>query len=234
MTRPTSEGPRPPARTAAKLVVFDFDGTLADTWRDLADALNRTLAEDGLETVDGPQVKFWVGHGVLPLLARAVPAAEPARLERLRARFFEHYARGCLDTTRLYAGVDACLAACRGADLAVASNKPAAFLAPMLERLGIAPHFAAVLGGDSLPVRKPDPKVLDEVAARVAARSGARHAEVWMVGDSAVDIETGRAAGARTIGCAWGLRGRDELVAAGCEFLVEHPGEIPPLVWGAR
>lgn len=224
MTRPTSE-PRP-------LVVFDFDGTLADTWRDLAAALNRTLAEDGLDTVDGPQVKFWIGHGVLPLIARAVPEADPARLERLRVRFFEHYARGCLDTTRLYAGIDACLAACAGADLAVASNKPETFLVPMVDGLGIASHFAAVLGGDSLSVRKPDPKVLDEVAGRVAATTGARHTEVWMVGDSAVDIETGRAAGARTIGCAWGLRGREELVAARCEFLVEHPSEIPPLVRG--
>lgn len=226
MTRPTSDS-RP-------LVVFDFDGTLADTWRDLAAALNRTLTEDGLEPVDGPQVKFWIGHGVLPLIARAVPGADPARLERLRLRFFEHYERGCLDTTELYAGIGACLDACRGADLAVASNKPAAFLLPMVEGLGIAAHFAAVLGGDSLGVRKPDPKVLAEVSARVMESSGARHGEIWMVGDSAVDVETGRAAGARTIGCAWGLRGRDELVEAGCEFLIEHPSEIPALVWGAR
>jgi phosphoglycolate phosphatase len=100
----------------------------------------------------------------------------------------------------------------------------------MVEGLGIAAHFAAVVGGDSLAARKPDPAVLVEVAARV----GADGAGVVMIGDSAVDVETGRAAGATTIGCAWGLRGREELAAAGCDHLIEHPREIAALVWAAR
>ncbi len=212
-------------------MVFDFDGTLADTWRDLAAALNRTLAGEGLPEVTGPEVRFWVGHGVMPLLARAVPGADAAHLERLRARFFAHYERGCLDTTRLYDGVLDCLDACRGADLAIASNKPAVFLVPMVERLGIAAHFAAVLGGDSLAVRKPDGAVLAAVAERVRARTGGEHDGIFMVGDSAVDVETGRNAGATTIGCAWGLRGRDELAAAQADHLIEHPDEIARLVW---
>jgi phosphoglycolate phosphatase len=213
------------------LLVFDFDGTLADTWRDLATALNRTLADEGLPTVDGPEVKFWVGNGVRPLLARAVPGAESARLEQLYARFAAHYERGCLDTTRLYDGIEACLAACGGADLAVASNKPATFLVPMVERLGLSSHFRVVLGGDSLVVRKPDPAVLREVAARIA---GEDPRDLWMIGDSGVDVATGRAAGARTIGCAWGLRGREELADAGCDHLIEHPSEIASLVWDGK
>lgn len=210
------------------LLVFDFDGTLADTWRDLAAALNRTLRDEGLETVDGPQVKFWVGHGVRPLLARAVPDANAARIEQLFARFSAHYERGCLDTTRLYDGIPECLAACAGAVLAVASNKPVQFLLPMVERLGIAGHFRTVLGGDSLAARKPDPAVLREVAIRAGATAEPR--EIWMIGDSAVDVATGRAAGARTVGCAWGLRGREELLEAGCEHLIDDPREIPGLI----
>jgi phosphoglycolate phosphatase len=171
-----------------------------------------------------------------------VPGAEAARLEQLYARFAAHYERGCLDTTRLYEGIEACLAACGGADLAIASNKPSAFLLPMVERLGIASHFRVVFGGDSLVARKPDPAVLHEVAARVA-HDGFRRSErserageapkassVWMIGDSGVDVATGRAAGAHTIGCAWGLRGREELTDAGCDHLIEHPSEIPKLV----
>jgi phosphoglycolate phosphatase len=214
------------------LLVFDFDGTLADTWRDLATALNRALADAGLPTVHGPDVKFWVGHGVRPLLARAVPSADAEHLDALFERFAAHYARGCLETTRLYDGVAECLAACADATLAVASNKPAEFLLPMVEGLGIAAHFAAVLGGDSLAARKPDPAVLREVATRTGA--GAAPDAIWMIGDSAVDVATGRAAGARTIGCAWGLRGRDELAEAGCEFLIEHPREIAEIVWSRR
>jgi phosphoglycolate phosphatase len=230
----------------APLLVFDFDGTLADTWRDLAAAVNRALADAGLPAVHGPDVKFWIGHGVRPLLARAVPDADDARLEALFARFSEDYARSSLDTTRLYDGIEACLAACAGATLAIASNKPEQFLLPMVEGLGIARHFDAVLGGDSLAARKPDPAVLYEVATRVGHDAFRRSEQSeraewrrqaptsWMIGDSAVDVATGRAAGARTIGCAWGLRGREELARAGCEFLIEHPREIAEIVWGKR
>ncbi len=77
------------AATPPRLVVFDFDGTIADTWRDIASALNGTLAEAGLPRVEGPEVRFWIGDGVRPLLARAVPkiASDPTRLEELYARF---------------------------------------------------------------------------------------------------------------------------------------------------
>ncbi|HTO68256.1 MAG TPA: HAD hydrolase-like protein, partial [Myxococcota bacterium] len=76
------------------------------------------------------------------------------------------------------------------------------------------------------PVRKPDPAVLEGVIERL----GARPREIWMIGDSAVDVHTGRNAGARTIGCGWGLRGREELRAAGVEFLLESPREIPATI----
>jgi phosphoglycolate phosphatase len=217
---------------APALVVFDFDGTLADTWRDIATALNRTLEESGLERVEGPEVRRWIGEGVVPLLRRAVPGLEsdPAGLERIYARFSEHYERGCLDTTAPYPEMPACLEALDGSLLVVASNKPTRFLSRVIEGLGLARHFALVLGGDSLDVRKPDPAVFEHVRARLGRGAG----EAWMVGDSAIDVETGRAAGARTIGCAWGLRGRDELDAAGVDFLVERPGEIPPVILGDR
>jgi phosphoglycolate phosphatase len=208
--------------------VFDFDGTLADTWRDLASALNRTLADAGLPPVEGPQVQAWIGDGALKLLANALPEREraPERLEPHYERFRAHYDRCCLDTTDLYPGIADCLAALADEQLAVLSNKPARFLERIIDGLGLKGAFRAVLGGDTLAVRKPDPAVLREAIARL----GAPPSEIWMIGDSAIDVATGRAAGARTIGCAWGLRGREELRAAGVEFLLEHPREIAPLV----
>ncbi len=218
------------SRSARRLVIFDFDGTLADTWRDIASALNRTLEEAGLARVDGPEVRFWIGDGVLPLLRRAVPQADDARLGALYERFSEHYMRGCLDTTEAYPGIPECLHALGDAALVVASNKPARFLDRVIDGLGLKAHFQIVLGGDSLRVRKPDPAVVAHVIERLAEPV----AQVWMVGDGAVDVATGRAAGARTVGCAWGLRGKGELRAAQAEFVVEHPREIPPLVTGSR
>jgi phosphoglycolate phosphatase len=208
--------------------VFDFDGTLADTWRDIAAALDRTLAEAGLPRALGADVRFWIGEGVLPLLRRAVPELERdgERLARLFERFGEHYLRGCLDTTEPYPGIPECLDALREHTLVVVSNKPARFLERLVEGLGWKRHFRSVVGGDSLAVRKPDRAVIEHVVRGLADPPH----EVWVVGDSAIDVATGRAAGARTIGCAWGLRGRSELRDAGVEFLVEHPREIPPLV----
>lgn len=215
-----------------RLVVFDFDGTLADTWRDIATALNRTLADAGLPAVEGPDVRFWIGEGAMRLLERAVPEPdrEPARLAALFETFRDHYDQCLLDTTEPYRGIVECLDALAGGTLAVASNKPTRFLARAIDGLGLKDYFRVILGGDTLDVNKPDAKVL----AHVIGRLDAPPEQVWMVGDSAIDIETGRNGGARTIGCAWGLRGREELRRARPDHLVESPAEIPRLVLGAR
>jgi phosphoglycolate phosphatase len=217
-------------RTAADLVIFDFDGTLADTWRDLGTALNRTLREAGFAEVSAPQVREWIGAGLARLLERALPADARAaeHFEPMCASLYRHYEHCCLDTTMLYPGVGECLMELQQYPLAVLSNKPEGMLQRMLERLGIAGCFRAVVGGDSLPVRKPDPAVVRHVVSVV----GVQARQVWMVGDSALDVATGHAAGARTIGCTWGLRGRGELRAAEAEFLVDHPAEIPALIAG--
>ena len=209
------------------LVIFDFDGTLADTWRDIATALNRTLAEAGLPTAAGADVRLWVGRGVRRLIGQAIGSDDPDRVESLHPRFRAHYADCCLDTTALYDGVPEALAALATRHtLAILSNKPQAFLDRIAEGLGIHGLFAAVVGGDALAVSKPDPATIAHVVERVGGAPG----RVWMVGDSAVDVETGRAYGARTIGCAWGLRGPDELRAAGAEVLIEHPSALPAVI----
>jgi phosphoglycolate phosphatase len=220
-----------PGAGTSRFVVFDFDGTVADTWRDIATALNRTLLESGLPAVEGPEVRYWIGDGALKLLLRAVPESHRsgAAIDELYARFADHYERGCLDTTELYPGVVECLAALRGVPLAIASNKPERFLTRIVEGLGLKQYFSLLAGGDTLAVRKPDPAVLLDLRDRL----GTPAEQIWMVGDSAVDVETGRAAGATTIGCGWGLRGREELRRANVHFLVEHPREIPRIILGA-
>lgn len=208
------------------LVVFDFDGTLADSWRDIATGLNRTLAEAGLPAAEPADVRAWVGHGVRRLIGRAIASDDPARIEPLYLRFRVHYADCCLDTTALYDGVRSTLEALAPRHvLAILSNKPQTFLDRIAAGLAIQPLFAAVVGGDALAVSKPDPATLAHVVASVGGASA-----VWMVGDSAVDVETGRRFGARTVGCAWGLRSREELRAAGVDFLIEHAAELPDLL----
>lgn len=209
------------------LVIFDFDGTLADTWRDIADAVNATLASAGIPAVDEPSARLGIGEGVLPLLRRHLgPAASVSRVHALYDDFARRYEGQTLRHTALYAGMEDALDALRWAKLAIVSNKPNVYLRRQLQELAIASRFEIALGGDSLPRTKPDP----ELVRTVVERTGFRSERIWVVGDSGIDIELGRAAGASTIGCAWGLRGRDELVAAGADHVVEHPRELPPLI----
>lgn len=227
------------AEQPRRLVVFDFDGTLADTWRDIATALNETLVEVGLPEVHGPDVRQMIGDGARKLLLRAVPPARrtPEEIDALYARFALRYEHCFLDTTELYPGMAAALDELADAELAIASNKPTRFLEPIVAGLGLKDRFRVALGGDALDVKKPDPRVVHSVVERVygsGTRTVGEEIEVWMIGDSAVDIATGRDAGAGTIGCAWGLRGRDELRAAEPDFLLEDPTAIPAAVLGRR
>ena len=210
-------------------MVFDFDGTLADTWRDLASALNATLADAGLPLANGPEVRFWIGNGVMKLLERAIPERErsPESLRALYAKFQVHYDRDCLNTTETFPGILDCLDQLEDVDLAVLSNKPARFLNKVIEGLDLKRYFRVVLGGDSCPEPKPNPAAMEHLLQQLGRPSG----PLWMVGDSAVDVETGRRASAPTIGCTWGLRGREELRQAGADFLIDHPSEIRPLIF---
>ncbi len=211
-----------------RLIVFDFDGTLADTWRDLATAVNETLADAGLPGIEGPEVKAWIGEGALKLLTRALPPSEAVRgrIEAHMERFRGHYERCCLETSDLYPGVERCLDELAGESLAVLSNKPQHYLDRIVSGLDLGKRFVSVLGGDSLPAPKPDPAGLE----RLRAGLDRAPCEVWMIGDSAIDVHTGRNAGARTIGCTWGLRSAAELREAGAGVLVDRPDQIPALI----
>lgn len=217
-----------PSGPRAPVAIFDFDGTLADTWRDIANALNLTLEGAGLPVVTGPEVRFWIGEGALKLLERAVPASRrnDDYLPELYEEFRGHYDRCCLETTETYAGIMDCLDALDGVALAVLSNKPSRFLQRVIEGLGLKGYFRVVVAGDTLPIKKPSPGVVAHLLEHIDVQPS----EVWMVGDSGIDIETGKASGSHTIGCAWGLRGRDELREAGADYLIESPREIPPLI----
>ena len=212
----------------APLLVWDFDGTLADTWYDIALTLNRALRREGFAEVEPAQVRAFIGRGVKRLAARAIGAEQPddARLEVVVQHFLSLYGEQSCVHSAPYEGIIACLDELRTHPMAVASNKPSRFLAPMVERLGLARYFQHIYGGDSLPEPKPHPLVLTTIAEQF----GVAPELVWMIGDSAPDIETARAVGARVIACTWGMRTRDELAAAAPDHLVSHPHQIPDVV----
>lgn len=173
-----------------RVAVFDLDGTLADTAEDLIAAANGALAEVGLgmplDPVKHRATAFAGGRAMLRLAApeSMIEAAYPRLLEHYRAKIDVH--------TRLYPGVEAALD-CLMQDswaLAVCTNKPLALAELLLERLGLRGRFAAVLGADSLPVRKPDPRHLLETIAR----AGGDPRCAVLVGDTATDRNAARSA----------------------------------------
>ncbi len=211
-----------------RLLVFDLDGTLVDSSRDLAAATNAALQRvaPGTPEIPLPVVISFVGEGARVLVERALRHARSGMpVDEVLPVFFDCYSQRLLDTTRLYDGIQEALEALAGQTLAVLTNKPGHFSRRILEGLGVAPSFARIWGAGDVPARKPDPGGL----LRLADELGARPAEVWMVGDSAIDVRTAQAAGVRVAGALWGLD-PPALRAAGPDRLLAHPREITALL----
>lgn len=190
--------------TAPRLVVFDLDGTLIDSARDLATAVNGALARvaAGTPPLRFETVRSCIGNGATSLVARSLEAAGlRLPLEEVLPVFLECY-RGCLlETTRLYPGVEEALELLADRTLAVLTNKPGDMSRAILAGLRVAGRFARIYGGGDLPARKPDPAGL----LRLMDETSATPAETVIVGDSRVDVRTGRAAGVRSVGVTYGL-----------------------------
>ena len=189
-------------------VVFDLDGTLVDSRPDLATAVNRVRAELGLQTLSMAAVGAMIGEGSRILVERALADA-PAKSTRERAheRFLAHYAAVCTAETRPYDGVEDLLGAlARRWPLALLTNKPIAMTRALVEHFAWTAHFRALVGGDSLPYRKPDGRGL----LALAARFGLAPVEVLLVGDSRIDAETARAAGTGFVWVEWGYAAEED------------------------
>jgi phosphoglycolate phosphatase len=185
-----------------RTLILDLDGTLVDSVPDLAAALNRLMAARDLAGFTRPQVAAMVGDGARALVDRAFTArSRPADAAALDD-FLLDYTAHAADLTQPYPGVVATLdaLAAEGWTLAVCTNKPEKAARKLLDALGLAPRFAAIGGGDSYPVRKPDPAHL---LATLAAAGGTTAAAV-MAGDHHNDIAAAHGAGIPCIFAAWG------------------------------
>ncbi|WP_369940444.1 phosphoglycolate phosphatase [Xanthomonas medicagonis] len=207
------------------LVVFDLDGTLVDSGADIAEALNRTLADFGLPRVPETTVLGWIGDGVRKLVEAAWRhAGDATPLDAVMPTFMRHYEECLLRSPQLYPGVAEALAQlrARGVTLALCTNKPSAFVQPLLHHLAVADAFAAVLGGDSLPERKPRPEPL----LHLAQQFGQAPARCLMVGDSPTDLQAGHAAGMPVALVRYGYPRDLDLATADVVLLMDDMREL--------
>lgn len=205
------------------LLVFDLDGTLVDSQRDLTQAVNATRAWMGLEPLPAENVSRYVGNGAPVLIQRALPDAGEEDWSRGLTFFLEYYREHMLDSTRLYPGVREALDELHAArvPLAVLTNKPIRFSLQMLEKLGLDLHFFRVYGGNSFPEKKPSPMGLEALITEARVKRD----RTIMIGDSAVDVQTARNAGVLACGVRWGFQ-PETFVASPPDFLIDDLREL--------
>lgn len=205
-----------------RLFLFDLDGTLIDSYADIVDSMNLVLMRMHLPPLNAARIGGFVGDGLQKLIERTLKEStgeEPdhALTKQGLGLFGEEYGKHLLDQTRLCPKAKEALELLSWAKFAVITNKPEGFSRRILEGLGVADRFSIVLGGDSVRNRKPDPEALLKAMDFCQASAG----ETAMIGDSAVDIEAGKAAGVTTCGIPGKFRGKAELVAAGCDLVIQ-------------
>ncbi len=201
-------------RTPVRLLVFDLDGTLIDSRRDLAASVNHALGTIGLRPLPDDTIVSYIGNGARALVERSVGPERAELVPEVLARFLAHYRRHLLDTTVPYPGVLASLGSRgTGFEKAVLTNKPIEMTRAVLSGLSLAHFFVDVRGGDSFRTKKPDPEGL----RAVMRDRGTVPEETLMVGDSANDVLAGRRAGVATCGVTYGL---------GAAGFAEHPPDF--------
>jgi phosphoglycolate phosphatase len=227
--------PIPVARL--KLLVFDLDGTLIDSAQDLCNSVNATLREFNLGPLPDPVIAGFVGNGAPMLMRRSLALAghvapgevDEELFKKAYAFFLQYYREHKLDFTYAYDGVlDALKALHELHDapgspprtMAVLTNKPVRPARGICEGLGLADYFLHIYGGDSFPLKKPDPLGLRSLMEE----TGATAEETVMIGDSQVDVQTARNAGTWSLGCAFGF-GPQNLMDTPPDVLVDSAAE---------
>lgn len=209
--------------------MFDLDGTLVDSLRDLAEAMNRVLSTAGLPVHPEQAYLKFIGNGMDKLVERALPPAEraPGRLEGHILAMKSDYADNWDRHTRPYPGIMSMLRdlAARGVHLTILSNKPHEYTVRFAQRYFGEFEFASVRGSLPQIPRKPDPYAALEIAREINLEP----ARFLYLGDSATDMQTAVSAGMFAVGAAWGFRSRSELLQSGARVLAEHPREVVDL-----
>ena len=209
----------------APLVLFDLDGTLVDSAPDLELAMNRYLAELGLAAVDAAAFRRCVSQGGRAMLRLSFADEDDDALGLRLPRFLELYADSIAARSGLFDGMREVLDAIQaaGSRWGIVSNKPFALADQLVNALGLEAECAVLLGGDSLPQRKPDPEPLRVACARVGVAVG----DAVYVGDDLRDIQAARAAPMPSIAAAWGYRlDGDRIEDWGAEHIAATPRDL--------
>ncbi|MEW5745138.1 MAG: HAD-IA family hydrolase [Nitrospirota bacterium] len=208
-----------------ELIIFDLDGTLVDSSRDIANAVNHAIAPYGVQPLTVKETIGLIGEGVTRLMEKVIAKEHlNAGRDALVDRFLAYYAEHLVDETTVYPGVRETLEQLTGCRKAVISNKREALSVKILEKLALAKYLDIIVGSDTTEERKPSPLPI----LYVLDRFGINARDAVMVGDSNYDIEAGKAAGIRTVSVTYGYKTLDFL--RGSDFIIESMFELPGIL----
>lgn len=209
-----------------KAVLFDLDGTLADTARDLGAALNRLLAEEGLPPQPYAAVRPIASHGARGLVSLGFGIdREHPRFEEYRLRFLDHYEHSFADETVLFDGVNGLIQGLmdKGLLWGIITNKPMRFTDRLVPSLPFISTPAVTVSGDTVGVPKPDPRPMRFAAERI----GIAPEHCLYVGDAERDIAAGRGVGMKTVLANWGyIADSDRPAEWGADIAIDHPLQL--------
>jgi len=209
-----------------RCLIFDLDGTLVDSGRDLALSVNATVEHTGRAPLADETIFGYVGSGARHLVEQALgPGASAEECQGALEFFLAYYREHMLDNTVAYPGVAEGLAALDGLPMAVLTNKPVRFSQQLLDGLGLAKYFRYVYGGNSFHTKKPDPAGLQVLLHDF----GAAPRQAMLVGDSHVDVQTARNAGTWSCSVTYGL-GQDLLADYPSDLVIDSLVELPSLL----
>ena len=213
-------------KSEIKAVIFDLDGTLVDSVADLANAMNTVLARYNLPLHDTETYKYFVGNGIKKLVERSIPEQQRSAdfIQKLHSEMVLEYKHKCVECTKPYQGIEDLLTFLNEKEIhiCVLSNKMNELTQHIVKELFEKYCFSVVRGASPDVPIKPDPKG----ALLIAEKIDVAPQQILYLGDTNVDMQTVTAAEMIAVGCTWGFRTKEELIASGAKYIVNFPTEI--------
>jgi phosphoglycolate phosphatase len=211
-----------------ELMIFDLDGTLIDSGKDLIDGVNGMLKSMGLQQKAAEEIKRYIGDGVVKLVERALGVPNLHRLEEALAVFSDYYGKHFLDNTVLCDGVEDVLRAFPKTPKVILTNKSSFFSLAIVRGLGIEKYFEEIIGADSMPFLKPDPRQIEYLLEKYRAR----RENTLMIGDGKNDILAAKNSGILSLALLNGLGDRRMLLELKADYYCETIREMVSLFEG--
>lgn len=214
-------------RPLIELIIFDLDGTLVDSRKDIIGSINFTLKSVGLKEKNGPLIISYVGDGVEALMRRSIGEDKDGLFEKALSIFKEYYGRHCADNAILYSGVSETLAHFSGKKKIIITNRGLKSAVCILKALNIYDYFNKIAGGDDIRCMKPNPCPLDNALARFKIHDKNK---AMMVGDMDIDVLAGKNAGILTCAAAYGFGSREDIIKANPDYIIDSIPELKAII----